>query len=514
MSRTSLFSTLARLTLLIVMLALAGIASAAPPVSTPRQPTQPNIILLLTDDLDLNLDTVQTMPRLRLLADQGTTFSQFFTSISLCCPSRASILRGQYTHNHQVYTNSGPDGGFEKFQALDLEASTAATWLQGASYRTALFGKYLNGYPDRDARTYVPNGWTEWYATALGGGYSGYNYSLNENGTLVNYGAQPEDYMTDVLSAKATSLIQRTANDTRPLFLYIAPYVPHTPATPAPRHADLFPNAQAPRGGSFNEADVSDKPPPVRNLPPLSQADINRIDTLYRKRLQSMQAVDEMLGALVQALQAAGKLGNTYFFFTSDNGYHLGQHRLVQGKYFAYEEDIRLPLIVSDPGVQTGQTRDHLASTIDLAPTFAALAGVQAPSFVDGRSLVPLWGATPPSTSTWRRAFLVEQFPLSTELPGDEPPDGDNGDTLVYSALRTTRYKYVEYNNGARELYDLQTDPYELDNQYASAPPALRAELSIWLAQLRGCAGETCHILESAPPSLRSLFLPGIAKSP
>ena len=175
-------------------------------------------------------------------------------------PSRSSFLRGQYTHNHQVYTNSSPLGGFEKFYSLQNETSTLATWLQAAGYQTVLLGKYLNGYPDPSNRTYIPPGWNEWYSPAKGSPYQELNYSLNENGKLVAYGIGARDYMTDVLSGKTDDFIRRSASDPRPFFIYLATYAPHEPAIPAPRHADLFPNLQVPRTPSFDEADVSDKP--------------------------------------------------------------------------------------------------------------------------------------------------------------------------------------------------------------------------------------------------------------
>jgi len=242
----------------------------------------------------------------------------------------------------------------------------------------------------------------------------------------------------------------------------------------------------ASRRPSFNEADVGDKPGWVRSKPPLTPDQIAQIDELYRKRLRSMLAVDEMLDAIVGALQATGRLENTYIMFTSDNGFELGEHRLDIGKRTAYEGSIRVPLIVRGPGVPAARVIDHLAVNIDLAPTVAELAGAPLPEFVDGRSLVPLLNGGAPAD--WRRAFLVEYWPEE----GDE--------VSKFQALRTQDRLYVEYQTGERELYDLVSDPDELESLHASADPGLIAQLGARMAELRRCAGGTCRIAEMTAP--------------
>jgi arylsulfatase A-like enzyme len=470
----------------VVLAVSATPMSAAPARSVTAAPAgRPNIVLILTDDQEV--ESVNHTPRVQsLLVDQGTVFSNFFVNISLCCPSRASILRGQYPHNHQIKTNQYPGGGFRKFEELGLENSTVATWLQAVGYRTVLLGKYLNGYPRGDNRAYVPPGWDEWYSPG-DGAYSGYNYQMNENGRVVPYGERPEDYLTDVLAGYATSFIRRAANGERPFFMYLATYAPHEPQIPAPRHLDAFPDVKAPRPPSFNEADTSDKPEFVRNESELSQSDINRIDRFYRERLQSLLAVDEMVENLVETLRETGQLDNTYILYTSDNGYHMGQHRLNPRKQTAYEEDIRVPMIVRGPGVPAGRIAHHLGLNSDLAPTFAELADAAIPDLVDGRSLVPLLHGGP-GPSDWRRAFLVEHWPAGSYR------------IHQYEAVRTDEYKYVEYENGDRELYDLRADPYELESLHATADPSLLSRLATLLEQLRRCAGPTCRAVEDAGP--------------
>ena len=483
----------------------------------PRE-ERPNLIIILTDDLDLKLDTITHMPILQSeLVNQGTSFEHFLVTDAVCCPSRVTYLRGQYLHNHQVYTNTAPSGSFEKFYFLGSEASTLATWLQAAGYQSGFFGKYLNGYPNRDQRTYIPPGWHEWYAPIKGKPYVGLEYEMNENGKQIYYDSNPEDYMTDVLSRKAVDFIQRSANSPDPIFIYIATFAPHEPARPAERHAETLSGVIAPRTPSFNEEDVSDKPGGIRFDPPLTEEQIIKIDEDYRARAETMLAVDEMIAAVLIALQESGRLENSYIVFTSDNGYHLGQHRMKSGKATAYEEDIHVPFIVRGPGVPSGVVvSDYIAGNVDLAPTFAELAGVIAPDFVDGRSLVPLLhGESLPES--WRKAYLVEHYAMKEKDEGIEPelvmveysdfPDASgipspDQDELVkaYAALVTAHYKYVEYADGFRELYDLQADPYELENQAALAASELVEELAAWLHAMEACSGNSCRQVEVGLP--------------
>ena len=371
--------------------------------------TRPNIVLVLTDDLDATsyLDSTRFPELQDLMVKQGVSFSNFFVDESLCCPSRASILRGQYVHNHGVLGNGAPIGGFSRFHALGNESSTVATWLHARGYRTGLFGKYLNGYPQTVAPTYVPPGWDVWNSPSGGNPYGEYRYELNENGKLVQYGAQPSDYLVDVLAKKSVDFIQQSASSKKPFFMYVAPYVPHQPATPAPRYAGAFPGVQAPRPPSFDQADVSAEPQWLQHRHPLAPVVIRYIDDLYQRRLQDILGFEDLLKGVVDALQSTGKLDNTYVIFTSDNGFHLGQHRLPPGKQTPYDEDIRVPMIVRGPGIPAASSTTGIGMNIDLAPTIAALAGARTPSFVDGRSLVPLLRA-PTASRRWRTAAFVE----------------------------------------------------------------------------------------------------------
>ncbi|HEY1374968.1 MAG TPA: sulfatase [Candidatus Binatia bacterium] len=466
-----------------IVLCFMWLAAAAHGALTPAGQThpaateKPNFIIINTDDLDAK--SVELLPKIKaLLTDHGTTFANNFVTYSLCCPSRSSLLRGQYPHNHQVFSNFYPEGGFEKFHQMGNEQSTIATWLKSAGYRTMLAGKYLNGYPGKQLTpAYVPPGWDEWYAL-LGHHYAYYNYQLSENGRAVSYGENPKDYETDVLAAKTMDFIERASrNRNQPFFIYLAPSTPHLPATPAPQYANAFPNAAAPRPESFNAA-ASDRPAWLRHKKPLTQEEIGEIDRMYRKRLQSMLSIEDMVAEIVEELEKNGRLHNTYIFFTSDNGFHLGEHRLREGKSTAYEEDIRVPLIVRGPGVAAHKVVNDISLNIDLAPTLADLGGVPIPDFVDGRSLKPLLAGAP---MPWRHDFFVQYRTKShRNLPS-------------FNGLRSTEYLYVEYATGEKELYDVRSDPHEMHNLARTSSPELLAELSKRVSDLKHCAGAACR---------------------
>ena len=492
-----------RVCLAVLVLILAYLLAACGPLTEIETTSErPNVILILTDDLDAPLleEHSASYPNLRRLAEQGTTFENAFVTDPLCCPSRATFLRGQYSHNHQIVGNWWPWGGSKKFQALGHEESTVATWLQDGGYRTVLIGKYMNDYYG----THVPQGWDDWYGIA--GGYR--TDELNENGRIKHY--DPDRYhLDDVLAEKAIDYVRRTADQDKPFFIWLGTKAPHLPATPAPRHEDYFLDEPLPKSPSFDERDVSDKPDWVHDNTPLGREGGADMKDLYRKRLRSMLAVDEMTGRLLATLKESGELKNTYIFFTSDNGYHIGQHRLTAGKWTAYDEDTRVPLIVRGPGVQKGRTLSHLVLNNDLAPTFANLAEVSSPPFVDGRSLRPLLGENPPPPGKWRSAFLVEaasELGEDSQLPplsGDARPGedrravtGEDWGRPGLEAVRTADHLYVEYETGERELYDLKEDPYQLRNRYDTADPNLVRRMEERLGTLRGCAGATCRATE------------------
>jgi arylsulfatase A-like enzyme len=452
----------------------SGDAGTAQP-EVPAAP-RPNIVLIVADDLDESL--LEYMPAVRdRLTTHGVRFENSFVSQPLCGPSRASILTGLYPHNHRVTENNAYQG----FRASGLERSSLAPRLQRAGYRTGLIGKYQNNYPAGDD-AYVPPGWSDWEALLLDQAAGYYDYSLNVNGRVVRYGKGASDYQTDVLAQRAVAFVERgEATDAQPFFLYIAVAPPHAPAIPAPRHVSAYPNATAPRPPSFNETDLGDKPSWLRSRPLLDAGDIEIIDRRYKRRLRSLLALDELVERLFEALERAGELDDTYVFFTSDNGLLQGQHRFVEDKDLPYEEAIRVPLLARGPGLARSESRAQFVLNIDLAPTFAEIAGAAAGRDVDGRSLLPLL-SSPPQADGWREDVLLER--------------ASTAGAPAYVGLRTAEHVYVRYETTKgveEELYDLRRDPYQLEALDVRRHGELVARLSRRLSALSTCRGASCR---------------------
>jgi arylsulfatase A-like enzyme len=410
-------------------------------------------------------------------------------------------MRGQYSHNNGVWSNSSTDspsttsGGWQAYQQNGDEADNVATRLQDAGYRTGLFGKYLNGYTDA---TYIPERggkaeWDKWFAVFTSGRIRYFDYDVNDDGTITHYGTSDSDYLTDVLSRQTNAFISDSAARGTPFFAYVAPPAPHLPSRPAPRDAHTYDGAVAPQLPSFNEQDVSDKPSWIAQLPSLTSDQISAINKRHEKRVESLQAVDDLVEGVVNTLDSTNTLDNTYIFFTSDNGWHEGEHRIPLEKWRPYEEDIHVPLLVRGPGVAHRSTTYKLTLNTDYLPTFTSLAcpssspcDTQNWSYVpDGRSLEPVLHG---SATTWRSAILLE-------AAAHHSP--------AYEGIRTIgtkgipKRKYIEYADATRELYDLVPDPYELTNSYDPiAPPT---DLASRLQALRSCAGDTCFTAENGP---------------
>ena len=477
-----------RILALVVLIASLALAAGftAQGKSAPDA-RRPNIVLILADDLSWNL--VQYMPQVREMQANGVTFSRFFVSDSLCCPSRATIFTGMYPHNTGVYTNGGRDGGFYAFHTYGLEEETFATRLKSAGYTTALMGKYLNGYTPTlsvDGETlYIPPGWDEW--DVGGKGYANFNYGLNENGRYHYYGSNTEDYLTDVLAVKGVDYINRVAGGRKPFFLEIAPFAPHSPYTPAPRHETWFPEVKAPRTPAFNETNMTDKPRWLMNRKSLRRLQVSALDEDFRMRVQAVQAIDELIGNLKLALAARGQLSNTYILFASDNGLHMGEHRLAAGKQTAFEPDIHVPLVVTGPGVPHGWRMPQLTSTIDLFPTFMQIAEARIPQAVDGRSLKPLLGGK--TVAGWRKAVLVEHHGPDLTRGDPDFPGPFGGNPPSYKAIRTGTGTYVEYSNGDLEYYNLRRDRYELSNTAKRLSSPVRGSLHASLSAIAECSG-------------------------
>jgi arylsulfatase A-like enzyme len=449
----------------------AGRADAGPS----RGGAAPNIVFILTDDLSWNL--VAMMPAVQALQRDGMTFSHYFVTDSLCCPSRSSIFTGKYPHDTHVFTNTPPGGGYAVFQKFGNATETFAVALERAHYRTGMMGKYLNGYePTEDG---ADPGWATW--DVAGDGYNEFDYALDQDGRVESYGAAPEDYLTDVLSGLATRFVR----DGGPFMLEVATFAPHAPYVPAPRYAGKF-HEKAPRVPSFGRAN-SNPPRWLEEWPPLTELEIAQIDRDFNLRVEAVQAVDDLVRSMRETLRASGQDKNTYIFFSSDNGYHMGEHMLLPGKQTAFDSDIRVPLVVVGPGIASGVVDDHMVENIDLCPTFADLAGAPPPTTAEGRSLVSLLAGE--SVDVWRSAVLVEHkgpdvVPVD---PGDPDREMSASAPNSYEALRMPDAVFVRYRDGETEYYDDAVDPWEMTNTAASLPPEKRSAYEQRIARIQAC---------------------------
>lgn len=540
-------------TLLLALVGSLGFNAGRQPAQA-AAPQRPSFVLIQTDDQTFDqlyatykppgAFPLAAMPNTRrLIAARGITFSRYYVSYPLCCPSRVSLLTGRYAHNHNVRGNVQPNGGYAGFKARPADSHNLAVWLQRAGYRTIHIGKFLNGYGDApydDGRD-VPPGWSAWH-TVLNSDtdHYFYGYSLNDNGSIDGpfgdsgswetreYGerddpgcpfapanGKPCFYQTDVLTRIATEELRGTPAE-KPFYLQVDYTAPHgdfrRPAGPEPafRDYDSFLGAPFPhdRSQGFNEGNVNDKPSFIRSAPFLSLTDIHTYHVYYEKALESLRAIDMGVREIVRTLGGLHRLRNTYVIFTSDNGFFFGEHRLTGGKFLAYEPSTHLPLLIRGPGIRPRTRSGELAENIDLAPTILELARAKADRSMDGRSLVP-YVRDPRLRS--RRPILFESFVQTNDVEagGDVARSADarrqgasasiTAPPKDYAGIRLGPYKYIEWPSGEKELYDLEKDPYELNNRVRSRNLfPIRNFLSRELRRLKECAGRECRA--PAPP--------------
>ncbi len=448
----------------------AAAVAAAAPAGKHAADQRLNVVLILSDDE--RSDGTMVMKNVQhLLADHGTTFTNMHVTTSMCGPSRASILTGQYAHHTGVLENFGP----HSFPAFTEESNDLGVWMHHAGYETGLVGKYVNSYTDAYVDHRVPPGWDDWQVMDSVPMEAYYNYSLNDNGSLVHYGNQPSDYSTTVLTHKAVHFIHQAR---RPFFLYFAPVAPHLPAIPAPKDQGKLENIAPIHSPAFNQRNIGKEPWRFWHKDLLSAAAQLYINHVRIRQEESLLALDRSVHSVVQALKARHELNRTVIVYTSDNGFLWGEHRLG-GKVWPYEESTHVPLIVRTPWTHSAQRNNQPVLNVDLAPTISALAGVKPGLPEDGRSFVPLLhGEQVP----WRHAFLVEYLGHDLLHKGGPPP---------YEAVQTRRHLYVEYKNGWRELYNLRKDPWELNNIAGDpATKPLQAKLS-----------QILQHLDTAPPT-------------
>ncbi|SMY28856.1 unnamed protein product [Zymoseptoria tritici ST99CH_1A5] len=459
-------------------------------------PSQPNIIFILTDDQDLHLDSLSYMPYLKKhLTDQGTSFKRHYCTVALCCPSRVSLWTGKAAHNTNVTDVNPPYGGWPKFLSQGLNEAYLPVWLQELEYETYYVGKLFNAQTVDNYNDPEPAaGWTGSEHLLDPYTYEYLNASFTRNaGPPTSY---PGQYSTDLIRSKSFAFLSSAlANPSSPFFLTIAPTAPHSnvhqlqglihgnfteksniqsPPVPAARHAHLFANVTVPRTPHFNP----DSPHGVSwisRLPQQNQTNIDFNDHFYRSRLRALQSVDEMIDELFTRLEEAGVLDETYIFFSTDNGYHIGQHRLQPGKQCAFEEDINIPLIVRGPGIPRGHVSELVTTHTDLAPTFLSLASSSS-SYLEEMSEKYAFDGQPIPLHTLLEAESMEHKMehVNVEMWGIIMSEGKYGSTLypnhTYKALRVVgegySLLYTVWCSGERELYDVLADPYQTSNLY------------------------------------------------
>ncbi|HEU4515469.1 MAG TPA: sulfatase-like hydrolase/transferase [Nocardioidaceae bacterium] len=508
-----------RLGLLTTFLAVAGLtlgfapgdptASAAAsstagasvvPAGRAATASRPNVVLITADDM--RVDDLEVMPRTkRLLAKAGVTFTDALSNYPLCCPARATLLTGQYSHNNGILGNEYPWGGHKKFYESGAELETLPVWLKRAGYSTGFVGKYLNYYgTEKPAQRstgmrYVPPGWDEWNAS-VGKVFRYYCVTMNQNGLIRRHRGK---YQTDLYSRIGEDFIEEYAGAGQPFFLWASHLAPHVGVTPAgddycstgsglptpaaERHERMFAGMPLPSSPALNEADMGDKGSYMRDR---RKVDLDRVAGVHQGRLQALQSLDESVARTISALAKKGVLDETLVVFASDNGWLLGEHR-AEKKILPYEESLQVPLLMRGPGLPSGVRRHQPVGLVDVPPTILELAGATATKLQDGVSLTDL--ARDPDALA-RRVMPIEAGPvphIQRQYNTVQPP-------WYYRGARSSRFSYIQWQMDTgteEELYDLAEDPFQLDSRHATPSPELRAMRAL-SEELEGCAGAAC----------------------
>lgn len=415
--------------------------------------SKPNIVFVYVDDM--RRDELMMVGGLRIqLVNKGTTFTNYYATTSLCCPSRATALTGRYAHNHGVKTNLAPDGSYYRFKANGHTQNNLAVWANRAGYKTWFGGKLMQGWTYKEA---IPPGWDHFEA-----------------------GQHPA--RDPILGAHAADFVRKSSGD--PMFVALWMKSPHEPYEPGPKYAGTRKDNFA-RTPAYDE-DVSDKPDWLSSAKSLTDAEHAEITDRRRKRLELLSGASEGLQKVITALKVSGELDNTYIVFASDNGITMGERRLMEMKNMPYEESSHVPLVIRGPGIKVGR-EDALVGNQDLAPTMAQLMGARATTPMDGRSLVSMLRGASEESLGWRNSILLEGWPIADWFP-------------PYSAMRTKDSLYVEWDTGEKELYDTAKDPYEVNNIYPDADAATATKLSKQLESMKTCAGGiSCRVAEDLP---------------
>ncbi|XP_056878408.1 N-acetylglucosamine-6-sulfatase [Takifugu flavidus] len=475
---------------------------------------RPNIVLILTDDLDVAMGGLTPLKKTKkLIGDAGVSFTNAFVASPLCCPSRASILTGKYPHNHRVTNNTLEGNCSSKAWQKSEEATTFPALLKAhADYQTFFAGKYLNQYGHAQAGgvEHIPPGWSFWVGLEKNSKY--YNYTLSVNGKAQKHGSDySKDYLTDVLANMSLEFLQYKSSY-QPFFMMVSTPAPHSPWTAAPQYQNSFNSTKAPRDPNFN-VHGKDKHWLIRQAKtPMSNSSVQFLDDAFRKRWRTLLSVDDLVETLVKRLEIRGELDNTYIFFTSDNGYHTGQFSLPLDKRQLYEFDIRVPLMVRGPQIKANQTSQMLVANIDLGPTILDIAGIDVnKTQMDGVSFLPIMEGKV-NSSSWRTDFLVEYegegrnvsdpaCPLLGPGVSECFPDCVCEDAFnnTYACVRTVApsvsLQYCEFDDNEVfvEVYNMTADPFQLKNIAKTIDQEVLEKMNHRLMMLQSCAKQSCR---------------------
>ncbi|KAH6868869.1 arylsulfatase precursor [Thelonectria olida] len=465
---------------------------------------KPSFIFIMTDDQDLHLNSLDYQPIVqKQFVQKGTWFKKHFCTVALCCPSRVSLLTGRAAHNTNV----------TDFIAEGLNENYLPVWLQAAGYNTYYTGKLMNGQTPTTYNKPFAAGWTR------------SDFLLDPNTYIYNNASMVLDrgtpklhtgkYSTDLIANRSVEFLGEAITARKPFFLGITPIAPHSETlltssgpvfkapVPADRHRHLFPHAKVPRTPNFNPG-VPGSVNYFATLPKLSHDQVKYNDAYYRRRLQALQAVDDLVSSVISKLEAhPDVLANTYLFYTSDNGYHIGQHRLPPGKTCNKEEDINIPFLVRGPGIAAGEVATFPTSHTDLVPTFFELAGIPLHANFDGEPI--------PLTKKSQNSKKRKHEHVNVEFWGEGVPEGTVFPNIAgqfakntYKTLRIVGpdydFSYSVWCTNEHELYDIKADPFQLNNLYSSKSatsgfsiPELTARLDSLLLTLKSCKAKVCR---------------------
>ncbi|BCS21427.1 sulfatase family protein [Aspergillus puulaauensis] len=476
-----------KLSSLVAFAGLSALSEASPK-------SRPNFLFVFTDDQDLTMNSIEYMPHVSSrIRDQGIDFTNHFVTTALCCPSRVSLWTGRQAHNTNVTDVSPPYGGYPKFISQGFNDDWFPVWLQNAGYNTYYVGKLFNAHSVQTYNNPFVKGFngSDFLLDPFTYSYWKSSYQRNREPPKSYAGR----YTTDVTEEKALGFLDDALEDKKhPWFLTVAPIAPHfeqdpdrtagTPPQapiPAPRHAHLFPDTRVPRTPSFNPLNQTG-PSWIKDLKRQNQSVVDYEDFFYRQRLRALQGVDEMVDKLLNRLERSGQLNNTYVIYSSDNGFHIGQHRLPPGKSTSYEEDIRVPFFVRGPGIKPGQTDSQVTTHIDFAPTIFELLGLPLRKDFDG---------TPMRIAKDSAAVAHEH--VTVEYWGAAVLEGDYANLSPESTYRMPNNTYKSARI-VSEKYNLfyAADPHQIHNVYTSAPQPFKNRLDALLLVLKSCAGSTC----------------------